>query len=229
MSARRPAIPEQQATRREGREAEHLGGGIHVTTTRTAVTRMFRAGREREEDLPAQAHQLVVAQPRQRRPDPDEDEDQRHDLRHHPDRVEALSSAPVPSSHRGRRRRQSRRRRTSPGTPRARRRRSVSRRTRSGSPGPAPRRPRGGRTAPGWSPAKPAIMKIRKPTNCGTHVPDLTPRLDDRDQRQGAGHHHRAQQRQAHRDLVGDQLGGGLHRPEEAVLEPEDQPESSRP
>ena len=50
------------------------------------------------------------------------------------------------------------------------------------------------------------------------HVPDLVLRLDDRDERQGARHHDRPQERQAHRDLVRDQLRRRAHRAQEAVL-----------
>ena len=43
-------------------------------------------------------------------------------------------------------------------------------------------------------------------------------RLDDVHQRQRAGRHHHAEQRQADRHLVGDQLRGGAHGAEERVL-----------
>ncbi len=42
--------------------------------------------------------------------------------------------------------------------------------------------------------------------------------VDDVDQRERAAHHDHAEQGEAHRDLVGDQLGGAAHRAEQAVL-----------
>src|SRR5215210_4427868 len=44
-------------------------------------------GRQRQEHLPAEAHQLVVAQARQRRADPEEKEDDREALEQHHERV----------------------------------------------------------------------------------------------------------------------------------------------
>ena len=66
--------------------------------------------------------------------------------------------------------------------------------------------------------AKPASMKIRKPTNWGTMNQICALGVDDVDQRERAAHHDHAEQRQAHRDLVGDQLRGAAHRAEQAVF-----------
>src|SRR6185312_9085870 len=49
-------------------------------------------------------------------------------------------------------------------------------------------------------------------------VPDLALGAHHVDQREGAAHHDHAEQRQAHRDLVGDQLRRRAHRAEEAVF-----------
>src|ERR687884_723417 len=46
--------------------------------------------RRRQEDLPAEAHQLVVAQPRQRRAQPDEQEQEDRQLDHEPERPEEV-------------------------------------------------------------------------------------------------------------------------------------------
>ena len=60
---------------------------------------------------------------------------------------------------------------------------------------------------------------MRKPTNCGMTNQTLSScQLDDLGQRQRAGHHDHADDREALRDLVGDQLRGGAHRAEERVL-----------
>src|SRR5215216_3100028 len=45
---------------------------------------------DREEHLPAEAHELVVPQPRQRRADPDEHADDEEDLEHEPERPETV-------------------------------------------------------------------------------------------------------------------------------------------
>ena len=66
--------------------------------------------------------------------------------------------------------------------------------------------------------AKPASMKIRKPTNWGTMNQIVALGVDDVDQRERAAHHDHAEQGQAHRDLVGDQLRGRAHRAEQAVF-----------
>ena len=58
----------------------------------------------------------------------------------------------------------------------------------------------------------------QEPDEPRDHVPDLALRLDDRHKRQRAGHHDRAEEREAHRDLVGDELRRRAHSPEEAVL-----------
>src|SRR3954447_17834962 len=44
--------------------------------------------RQRQEDLPAEAHELVVAQARQRRADPEEEEDEEAHLRQYDERVD---------------------------------------------------------------------------------------------------------------------------------------------
>src|SRR4029453_1609017 len=67
----------------------------------------------------------------------------------------------------------------------------------------------------------------------GHDVPDGVLCLDEPDQRQRAPHHDRAEQGEAHRDLVGDELRRGAHRAEEAVLRarrppPEQQAEIGR-
>ena len=66
--------------------------------------------------------------------------------------------------------------------------------------------------------AKPASMKIAKPTICGHDEPDVALGADDVDQRERAAHHDHPEQRQPHRDLVGDQLRRAAHRPEQAVF-----------
>ena len=91
-------------------------------------------------------------------------------LRRSPRSGRASSAGPerqVPAAEEDRRR-DARRRRTFRGTRRAEGARSACRRTRSCSRRPARRRPRRGRTAARLVSAKPATMKIRKPTNCGT-------------------------------------------------------------
>ena len=66
--------------------------------------------------------------------------------------------------------------------------------------------------------AKPASMKIRKPTNWGTmnHIPPCEWTIETSESEPLIMHH--AEQRQPHRDLVGDQLRGRAHRPQEAVF-----------
>ena len=66
--------------------------------------------------------------------------------------------------------------------------------------------------------AKPATMKMQKPTNWGTTYHMCALRLDDVHQRQRAGGHRHAEQREAERHLVGDQLRGGAHGAQERVL-----------
>src|SRR3954463_15034830 len=53
--------------------------------------------RDREEHLPAEAHQLVVPQPRERRADPDEDADDQEHLEHEPERPEVVPEEEVPA------------------------------------------------------------------------------------------------------------------------------------
>src|SRR5258708_462808 len=47
-------------------------------------------GRQRQEDLPAEAHELVVAQARERRADPEEEEDEEAHLPQHDERVDPV-------------------------------------------------------------------------------------------------------------------------------------------
>src|SRR5919199_2803817 len=47
-------------------------------------------GRQRQEHLPAEAHELVVAQARERRADPEEEEDQEAHLRQDHERVDPV-------------------------------------------------------------------------------------------------------------------------------------------
>ena len=70
----------------------------------------------------------------------------------------------------------------------------------------------------GWSRRSSAIVKTRKPTNCGMkyHMPPWAWTIVG--QRQAAGGDDHADQREPLRDLVGDQLRRGAHRAEERVL-----------
>jgi hypothetical protein len=51
-------------------------------------------GGERKQDLPPEAHQLVVAQARERGADPDEEEDERAHLREHDEGVQPSGLVP---------------------------------------------------------------------------------------------------------------------------------------
>ena len=75
---------------------ELVGLRAHLkATTSAAVTRAFRVA-TRQQDLPAEGHQLVVAQARKRRAQPDEEEDQRQQLEHEPERAEGAHGPSQP-------------------------------------------------------------------------------------------------------------------------------------
>ena len=175
-------------------------------------------GRERQQDLPAEAHQLVVAQPGQRGADPDEDEDQRQDLGDHPDRVEEARARAHPAAEE-----------EGHGDGRDHEHLQVLGQQVGAEAHPAVlglvaldqlgvRLGQVERRAVGLSEAR--DHEDQEADELGHDVPEVALRLDDRRKRQRPGHHHDADQRQAHRHLVGDQLGGRAHRAQEAVLRP---------
>src|SRR3712207_8422815 len=74
----------------EEEDREHPDADEQLLTVQPAVEgdrtdrpdRQDPAERDRDEPLPAQSHELVVAQPRQRAAEPDEQEDEEQDLAH---------------------------------------------------------------------------------------------------------------------------------------------------
>src|SRR5436190_306897 len=175
---------------------------------------------DREQNLPAEAHQLVVTQPRQRRPQPDEDEEQKEQLEEEPDRpeeVDSVGEGEMPAAEEERDRE-------------ARERDHVHV---LGHLEQAPAHPRVlgvvagdelllcfGQVEGGTARLRDAAdQEDQEADRLRDDVPERVRLVvDDVDERERAGRDYDAEHRERERDLVGDELRAGAHRAEQRVL-----------